>query len=165
MSRFDMDVFIVMAEHVALRGLDDASADTHQHYLERLPESVQNEPFGGFSPPRSRHSSSHLMHVPYRRIECMALAHKELRERLEQQLKGMLGRESTSEEDLRQAQAALERIGKYPCWMSPNSDEAWHEMQQCVCLRSFLLDIKSSTQGPYKPENSTMRNMICSGGS
>lgn len=128
-SRFDMDVFVWMAEHVAIRGLDDPLCPEGAHYFDQLPASVASEPFPGHiapppAPPRR-------VYVP-RRIECLTAAHAQARANAERQLDELRARQSTSSEETAPLEALLGRLGPYPQPMTANSDEAWHNMRQCA---------------------------------
>lgn len=136
-SRFDMDVFTWMAEHVAIRGLDDGSCDEAAHYHDPLPATVTSEPFPGYflppaAPPRRQQAR--------RRIECLMAAHRQARSQVQRQLEGLRGRQSTTAEETAALEAQLERLGAYPQPMAGNTDDAWLRMKECV----FLLALPAS---------------------
>lgn len=130
-SRFDMDVFAWMAEHVAIRGLDDGSCDEAAHYHDRLPATAPSEPFPGYFlppavPPRRQQ--------PRRRIECLMAAHRQARSQVQRQLEELRGRQSTTAEETAALEAQLERLGPHPQPMAGNTDDAWQCMKECVSL-------------------------------
>jgi hypothetical protein len=124
-----MDVFVWMAEHVAIRGLDDKRSPPDQHYISTLPASVGHEPYSAYH--EAEKAAARRAHSHVRRIECLAAAHHEMRLRAERQLQELRSRPSTSEDDLAQAQIRLDRLGEYPCIMTANSDTEWHNMREC----------------------------------
>ena len=128
-SRFDMDTFIWMAEHVAIRGLDDDCGSEGQHYLSSLPTTVVSEPYSGYHDPSK--GVSRDAHGPVRRIECLAAAHKALKSHAEKQLQELRSRPSSSNQEIAAVISRLERLGEYPCLMDPaNTDSAWHQMRE-----------------------------------
>lgn len=123
-----MDVFAWMAEHVAIRGLDDSSCPEGDHYYHQLPASTVSEPFSGFllppaAPPRRTRAR--------RRIECLMAAHRQACSQAQRQLEELRARQSTSEEETGALEARLARLGAYPQAMAGNTDEAWLRMKQC----------------------------------
>jgi hypothetical protein len=131
-SRFDMDTFIWMAEHVAIRGLDDEHCSPGQHYLSALPSTVSSEPYTGYLDPSKGVGIG--SHGP-RRIECLAAAHQHLRSQAEKQLQELRSRPSSSEQEISAVVSRLERLGEYPCLMEPaNTDAAWHSMREYASL-------------------------------
>jgi hypothetical protein len=124
-----MDTFVWMAEHVAIRGLDDDYCSANQHYLTSLPANVASEPYKGYHDPSKEITRD--AHGPFRRIECLAAAHRQQRSHLEKQLQELRSRPSSSEQEIAALLTRLERLAEYPCLMEPvNTDAAWHGMRE-----------------------------------
>lgn len=145
-----MDVFAWMAEHVAIRGLDDPICPPTAHYLSELPSSATFEPFPGYVPPQAappRRTRSR------RRIECLMAAHQQARTHAQRQLEELRSRQSTSPEELAAVEAVLERLGPFPQPMASNTDDAWLRMKECASpfssanLASLRLLPRLSTRG------------------
>lgn len=124
-----MDTFIWMAEHVAIRGLDDDHCSAGRHYMSSLPATTASEPYSGYHDPSK--GVARDAHSPVRRIECLAAAHRHLRLHTEKQLQELRSRPSSSEQEIDAIVSRLERLGEYPCLMEPaNTDAAWHSMRE-----------------------------------
>jgi hypothetical protein len=123
LSRFDLDVFLIMAERVAIRGLDSSVTDDASGQGHYLPSSdaTRAEPFRGYRPAAPR----------TRRIECLAQAHREERERLQARVAELRTRPSASEADVASAEAALAELGDVPRLLTSDSDEQWHAAREC----------------------------------
>lgn len=128
-SRFDMDTFIWMAEHVAIRGLDDEHCSANEHYLSSLPDTIATEPYSGYHDPSK--GIPRDAHGPVRRIECLAAAHQHVKSHTEKQLQELRSRPSSSEQEIDTVLSRLQRLGEYPCLLEPaNTDAAWHGMRE-----------------------------------
>jgi hypothetical protein len=110
-----------MAERVAICGLDDPNTgDGISHYLP-LQGGDSTEPFQGHRPAAPR----------TRRVECLAHAHREARERLLARIAELRTRPSASTAEVAVAEAALSVLGDAPRVLAPNSDEQWHAVHEC----------------------------------
>ena len=125
LTRWELDKYLIMAERVAIRGLDDTafSEGEAQHFMPAdMPPSSQ-QPFA--CAPALQSNQQHAL----RRVECLAHAHAAALRVAQAELDALQGRESSSPEDLAAAQRKLASIGRFPLRMTGNTREEWdHEL-------------------------------------
>jgi hypothetical protein len=122
-SRFELDKFIYMAEHIAVRGLDDAALPEPAHYWPALPDNNLDEPFLGFCSPQG---------TPMRRVECTVQAHNAARMRLLDEIAVLRAMEVVPEMEIRDLEWKLQRIGDVPSCMVQNDADNWTKKWECV---------------------------------
>ena len=128
MSRRDLDIYITMAEHEAISGLDD-SWSSGSHYLDA---SVQRPEAGLPYPdmPDTTGGSS----TAVRRIESLAYAHRTARKLALAELTELEARGSSSAEEVAAARAKLARLGDAPTWAAANSKDEFEAQQECAVI-------------------------------
>ena len=120
-SRYELDQHLRMAEHLAVRGLDDTLSAPENPYLSRLPETYDAEPFPGHASGRD---------AALRRVECLAAAHAAARDAAAAALAALP--EGAGGEEQQALRARLERLGEAPTAMAANEEESWAAQAACA---------------------------------
>jgi hypothetical protein len=130
LSRFELDTFLYMAEHVAVRGLDHSALPEPAHYLHTLPENALDEPFPGFCSPQG---------TPMRRVECTVQAHTAARTRLLHEIAALKALSTAPEAQLQCLERKLQHLGEAPSCVIQNDADSWTKMRECVLPQSSSL--------------------------
>lgn len=128
-----MDKHLRMAEHLAIRGLDDALVAPESPYLAGLPGTYEAEPFPGFASSRE---------AALRRVECLTQAHAAARAAAEAALAALP--RGGAQEERRVLRKRLERLGEAPSAMAANDEESWAAQGECATAAHMRCECNAS---------------------